>query len=83
MHTEKVSMGQEIETEKQHLMTLQEAAEVSGIPYNTLRNAVKAKHRRLEAKQLNIGGYRVWYTTPEALREYERAWSAAPWKRRP
>lgn len=70
------------ETEKRHLMTLQEAAEVSGIPYNTLRNAVKAKHHRLQAKQLNIGGYRVWYTTPEALRDYERAWRAAPWKRK-
>lgn len=77
-------MSQEAEKpEKQNLITLQEAAELSGIPYNTLRNAVHAKHRRLEARRLNIGGYKVWYTTPEALTAYERSWSAAPWRRKP
>jgi predicted transcriptional regulator of viral defense system len=84
MNTEKVSMSQETEkAEKQHLMTLREAAETSGIPYNTLRNAVHAKHRRLAARQLAIGGYLVWYVTPEDLHAYEQAWSAAPWKRKP
>jgi len=77
-------MSQEAENEgKQPLMTLRDAAEVSGIPYNTLRNAVHAKHRRLEARPLKVGGYIVWYTTAEALREYERMWSAAPWRRKP
>ena len=65
------------------LMTLKEAAKESGLPLASLRRAVYAKWRRLEAVQIEVvPDLILWHTWPEALEEYKKVHREAPWKRK-
>lgn len=65
------------------LITLHEAARRSGIPYETLKSAMRGKYRKLDAVLKNVTpDFAVWHTWPEALETYQqqRKQRKAPWK---
>jgi hypothetical protein len=68
------------EQPQKKLIPLVDAAAMTGIPYVTLKRAIHAKWRRLEAEQVKIGNLLIWHVTPEALESYTRQHTAAPWR---
>lgn len=69
-----------MEEQKKKLIPLADAAAMTGIPYVTLRKAITAKWRRLEAERVKIGNLLIWHVTPDALESYARQHTAAPWR---